>query len=673
MVLPLKNGVVGLGECQSNFSKIGLFNAMKCHETQIKCISFATVLKEIQRIPVASIYKLLLAFFMACVGVTAFANDHITSRSYWQDETELATLEQAQSQRYKAFEGVLSRGYTNSPIWIRLTITPPKDADKLVLRIRPMYLDEVVLFDPLDMTGKERKVGDTTSYRDNEYKSLAHTFEIPSGQQPRDIWLRLKSTSTTLISIEAFTPDEMHDSEFDLQLSSFAMLAVVAMFMLLVLISWINHRESLYALFVVRQVYYFFYTASLFGIHRYVLSDVMSASNLDLLYSWIVIGATALSFGFEYKFLSEYSPPKWARAVLKGLLIWSVCLVLLMLSGHVHQALKFNMLLNTVGVVTLFLLSAAFIDDKKSQTNPTQSRLPKKVVVCYYLSINLVLIFSLMPYLGVMKGNEFAVNGLVFYTLCSGLVMTVLMQLRASQIRKAQSEFEQELLISKKQVELEKSRREEQTHLFHMLMHELKNPLAIIDMALLAKNDLEKTSAYVNRAVGNMKAILDRCVKADKLTEGNVDVHKVSVNVNKFLRDLIDTDGHSDARVTLEVEGILTLNTDEQFFDAMCRNLVDNAVRYGDHMMPVMVQAQSKSNAEGIAGVSITVSNRPSSASWPDADKVFKKYYRSAGAEAQSGTGLGLYLVRTLARLVAGDCVYVPDEKNIRFELWLPS
>jgi K+-sensing histidine kinase KdpD len=87
----------------------------------------------------------------------------------------------------------------------------------------------------------------------------------------------------------------------------------------------------------------------------------------------------------------------------------------------------------------------------------------------------------------------------------------------------------------------------------------------------------------------------------------------------------------------------------KHFFGVMCSNLVDNAVRYGDHMMPVKVQAQAKSNTAGILGVSITVSNRPSSASWPDADKVFKKYYRSAGAEAQSGTGLGLYLVRTLA------------------------
>ena len=623
--------------------------------------------------PFVLVRKILFTLCMACAAFGSFASDHITARGYWQEDAAQATFEQAQHQTYTTYEGVLSRGYTSSAIWIRLDIAPPAGADKLVLRIRPVYLDDITLFDPLNTASKPRKAGDTTSYDDNEYKSLAHTFVIPAGDKPRTVWMRVKTTSTNLINIEAFTPEEIQRSEFDLQLSYFSVLAVVAMFMLLVLINWFHYSESLYAIFVVRQIYYFFYTASLFGFHRYALSGVMDASSLDMLYSWMVVGATAISFGFEYRFLSEYTPPKWAKAVFAGLFIWSACVFVLMLTGHVLQALNLNMMMNTVGIMTLLVLATTFIDDKKLQVNPTGSLLNKKMVVGYYLLVNLVLIFSLMPFLGVMKGNEFAVNGLVFYTLCSGLVMTVLMQVRANKIRKAQSVFEQELLISQKQVELEKIRREEQTHLFHMLMHELKNPLAIIDMALLAKNDLEKTSTYVSRAVNNMKAILDRCVKADKLTEGNVVIKKMHIEINQFLRDMLNTSSRRDERLAFDGIGPLTVNTDAQFLEVMLGNLIDNAARYGDPQMPVHIQTLVQRNAAGVAGVNITVSNRPGAASWPDADKVFKKYYRSAGAEAQSGTGLGLYLVRTLALLVGGECRYAPDSKNIRFELWLPS
>jgi len=611
--------------------------------------------------------------FITCVGFAATATEHIAARGYWEDKTAQATFEQAQAQQYTAFEGVLSRGYTQSATWIRLTITPPVGEDELVLRIRPVYLDEITLYDPLDTTGKPRKVGDTTNYKNNEYKSLAHTFEIPAGTQPRDVWLRLKTNSTSLMNIEAFTLDEMQDSEFNMQLTYFGVLAVIAMFMLLVLISWFNYRESLYAFFVVRQTYNFFYIAALFGLHRYFLSSVMSAPSLDLLYSWMVLSATAITLVFEYKFLQEYSSPRWTKVVWMCVLLWSMTVMVLLAAGYVSIAVKYNMVLNTVGMFLLPIFAVSTSNEKNSQSSITASLLPKKYVVGYYLSITLVLIFSVLPYLGVIKGNEFAVNGLVFFTLCSSLIMTVMMQLRANQIREAQSAFEQELLLSKKEVELEKHRREEQTHLLHMLMHELKNPLAIIDMALLAKNDLQKTSGYVSRAVGNMKSILERCVKTDKLTEGSVDVQKEQVNVNQFLHDLLVTLDHDVTQVSLEVFGALTVYTDEQYFEIMCSNLIENAVRYGDPMMPVVVQAEQQMNDARQRGVCITVSNRPSTASWPDPDRVFSKYYRSLGAEAQSGTGLGLYLVRTLARLVGGDCVYAPDDKNIRFELWLPS
>lgn len=626
-----------------------------------------------QKISTTSICKWLLTVFITCVAFGASATDHITARGYWEDKTAQATFEQAQAQQYTAFDGVLSRGYTQSATWIRLTITPPAGEGELVLRIRPVYLDEITLYDPLDTSGKQRKVGDSTNYIDNEYTSLSYTFKIAAGTQQRDVWLRLVSTSTSLINIEAFTYEEMQSSEFDLLLFYFGTLAIVMMFMLLVLINWFNYRDPLSAFFVARQVYYFFYTGSLFGLHRYYLSGLMTASSLDLLYSVLVVAATTITFAFEYKFLSEYSPPKWAKAILIFLMIWPMFFLVFLLTGHVLLAVKYNMFLNAVSVVTLLVLAVVCIDGKNQSSKKIAPLLQKRIVVGYYLSINLVMVVVALPYLGVLKGNIYALNGLVLYTLASGLIMTVLMQLRVSQIHKAQSASEKALLLSKQEIELEKNRREEQSHLLHMLMHELKNPLAIIDMAMLAKNDLQKTKGHVNDAVGNMKSILERCVNADKLTEGNVAVDIERVNVNDFLCDLLIAGGYDPSRVALDVADELSIQTDVQYFEIMCSNLIDNAVRYGDPMMPVLMQAKKQTNEAQQLGVCISVSNRPSLASWPDPDKVFTKYYRSAGAEAQSGTGLGLHLVRTLARLVGGDCVYAPDETNIRFKLWLPS
>jgi signal transduction histidine kinase len=616
---------------------------------------------------------LLLAAMICLQAGNAFAAELIASKSYVVDATSQKSFEQIVSEVTTPYTGVLSRGYTNGAIWMKLEITPPADAkedDEIVLRIRPVYLDEISLFDPLDKSGKARTVGDAVPITANEFTSLSHTFVIPAGDKPRAIWLRVKATSTSLVSVEAMTRGEMMRSELALNLADFGLLAIVGMFAMLVLINWVNNRESLYALFVVRQIYYFFYTASLFGIHRLVFVN-LTGINLDTTYSWLVVIATALSFYFEYRFLNEYSPPKWAKAVLCALICWSFTAIALMLFGQVMDSLRINMLLNTIGSVTLLVLSILFIDAKKVEATKDKVLLSKRMVVSYYATVTFVLSFSLLPYLGWVESNEFPLNGLVAYTLCSGLFMTALMQHRANKQKLVQDEYEKKLMLSDQAVTLEKKRREEQTHLFHMLMHELKTPLSIIDMALLAKNDQQTTSDYVGRAVGNMKDILERCVKADKLTEGNVDIRPEVVNLNQHIRGLLEQ--KANVSVNFLANQSFDVVTDIQFLTVMLSNLLDNAERYGDKQEAIELVMTQKQNEAGAEGVSVTISNRPSAASWPDPERVFSKYYRSAGAEAKSGTGLGLYLVRTLARLVGGDCLYVPNDKYIRFELWLPS
>ena len=140
------------------------------------------------------------------------AQDRIVSRAYWDDPTASASVEAAREQIYTPYSQVLSRGYTDSATWVKLRIDPTgiEDANEaLVVRIRPVYLDEIDLFDPLDASGKTRKTGDLIAYGQEEYRSLAHTFVIPAGQQARDIWLRVKTHSTSMLHAEVYTQHDM--------------------------------------------------------------------------------------------------------------------------------------------------------------------------------------------------------------------------------------------------------------------------------------------------------------------------------------------------------------------------------------------------------------------------------------------------------------------------------
>jgi signal transduction histidine kinase len=625
----------------------------------------------------AGFFRLLLALTLVMASMAeALADDLISSRSYWEDGSNQATLAQAKANAFKPYSGVLSRGFTPSAVWIRLEVTPPLGAkadDKLILRIRPIYLDEISLYDPLDTSGLQRVVGDRSNYRDEEYKSLTHTFVIPAGDQARHVWLRLKTTSTSLINVEAFTPVDMLAREYHLLIGYCLVLSLVVVFLIVVFINWINYREPLYAAFVVRHALYFVYTASFFGFHRYLLDGVIEAKYLDLAYNWFVIGATGFSLWFESRFLREYSPPAWARYVINSLLVWSACAATLLLFGEIQQALKINMLLNGVGIVVLLVVASVFIDDKKAKTHQVSSMLKKRVVVTYYAAITALLLFSVMPYVGAMAGNEFSINGLVFYALCSGMVMTVLIQLRANQLRKANIQYQQELVLASQHQALEKIRLEEQSQLLTMLMHEIKTPLTVIDLAQQASTDLE-AQGYVARNVTIIKNILNRCLNADRIASGKLNVHLQPVAIDTFLNDLCER--YSDDRHRIKTHigpGITTLQTDEQCLQIILNNLLDNALRYGDAVQPIQLQVTQSHNREGAAGLSFTVSNKTGIASWPDPDRVFHKYYRSAGAQAISGTGLGLFLVASLANLLGGSCSYVPDDTHVRFELWLPT
>ena len=607
----------------------------------------------------------------------AEVHDHISQRAYWEDTSGQASWAQAQTQAFTPYSNVLSRGYTDSAIWVKLTLTPTASSgvdDKLVLRIRPIYLDEITLFDPLDTSESVRKVGDQMRYDNEAFKSLAHTFVIPAGDQPRHVWLRLKATSTTLMHVEALSYKEAQSDEYRLLAFYFLVLALIVVFLLVVLINWFNYREFLYAAFVARNVVYLVYTAAFFGFHRYLLGHWVPAHTLDYLYNWLVIGTTAFSFWFEMRFLSEYAPPRWAKAIFKSMYVWSAVAAVLLALGYTRQALQANMLLNGVGIIVLLLTSISFIDDsKKSPIQPTASLLKKKFVVGYYAILAALLMFSVLPYLGSMAGSEFSANGLVYYALISGLDMTILLQLRANQTRKAHLQFKEALLLSSQQIEFEKIRREEQSQMLTMLMHELKNPLAVIDLAQQTSDD-NHTKDFVNRNVSIIRGILDQCLNVDRVSDGKLNIQLQHWDVVELIDHVLEQNKTFGERVALSSTGaVKTIRTDYECFHTVLTNLLDNAVRYSETDQPIDLIIDTETNMLGTAGVAITVCNKPGVASWPDADKIFQKYYRSSGAKSISGTGLGLFLVRSICTLLGGTCRYEPTDTHVRFKVWLPN
>jgi two-component system sensor histidine kinase MprB len=74
-------------------------------------------------------------------------------------------------------------------------------------------------------------------------------------------------------------------------------------------------------------------------------------------------------------------------------------------------------------------------------------------------------------------------------------------------------------------------------------------------------------------------------------------------------------------------------------------NLVDNALKFSDGGAPVDVT---------VSGTRIEVADRGPGIAPDDRSRVFDRFYRSAGARSQPGSGLGLSIVSQIAEVHGG-------------------
>ena len=636
------------------------------------------------------------AFFFKCL-IFLFCNlafsHEITSLSYWEDRTALADFATAQAQTFTPYEGVLSKGFTNSAFWIKLTVEPasslvhftdsldhlsPKNeinSNDLIIRVRPNYLDLIELYDPeLSHTSPTEATGDMTQWNASKsYQAIDHNLVLKNVTHPKTIYLRFKTLSTSQIYIDCQTPGEFIVSSNTLSFIYSTTIALLFFFFVWIFVNWLIDKSYLNLLFVIKQGIFLSYTFCFFGYHRIYFSDIFTPQEINSFYNiWIQMTVLS-SMWFESRFLKLHQAPKWSDVISKLILIWGgINISLLYIDTTIH-ALFSNMILTGVGIIMLFV-SAFFIKEgPNGNSMGNQVLLKKWIIVTYFCIITAVVMVFVIPGLGLSKLPTLNLYTVITYGLSSGILMTILLHIRSKNITKLRADDALALQLSIEQVEIEKAKRKEQTDFLHMLMHELKTPLSVLDLALHNSNKSTKNQQYASRAILDMKSIIERCIDTDQMQENKLLVKQESIHVISLIEDILETDDLSKSRVELICNVDSTVNSDFQFLRIILNNLIHNAVRYGHEREKVLIQIADDNHTHSQNGLCVSISNLPGSANWPDPSKVFDKYYRSPGAQKQSGTGLGLFLVSNLCKRINSICIYDPSPTHIQFKLWIPN
>lgn len=195
--------------------------------------------------------------------------------------------------------------------------------------------------------------------------------------------------------------------------------------------------------------------------------------------------------------------------------------------------------------------------------------------------------------------------------------------------------------------------------------HELRSPLARIRMAaeLMAEQAPPAIGAELRRNVAELDQLIDELLLASRLDAGE----QAAPCLEQV--DLAGLVAEECARVNAALDAQPAVLVGEpKLLRRMVRNLLENASRYG---------AGSEVEARlAMEDETVVLDVCDSGPGIPDAERerVFEPFYRIAGAsETAGGVGLGLSLVRQVARRHGGDACCLPNgERGCCFRVTLP-
>lgn len=595
--------------------------------------------------------------------------DHITERAWLDDPGGRLRWPEVREQPVQVFEGVLSQGFGSSVVWVRLRIDPDirpqssREPRQLILRIRPVYLDDIQVFDPLLANGLAGVTGDWHHPRAQNFEGQDFLLPIARGQAPREVWLRLASTSTRQLSVQALRFDDLQRLTHTQQIVFALYIGVILIFMVWGGVYWVFSRETVIGAFGLKQAAALLYALLSLGYARVYWPAAWPAQALDTASSVFSCLAVGTAVYFHVVLLREFGLPGWLRWLHRVLLLLLPIKMVLLLTGMTTLALRINM--HEVLLAPLvFLLSAWLARGWQAGADLPRPLLPRWVVLGFYAALCLILLLASLPGLGLAQGGEIPLYVVQAHGLVTAFLVLLILQYRAHVQQKHQADTALALQRSYLQVQQERNVREEQAKLLAMLTHELRTPLATMQMRL----DPQATgSQAVKNAIRDMNAVIERCVQTIQLDDRQLQAQRTPVNLPGLVDEVVSACTQPERVHTLQ-PATLPLETDRQLLFIALSNLLENACKYAAPGSPITLEVRRDTGQ-----VLIRLCNEPGPAGRPDANKVFEKYYRSPHARRQAGTGLGLYLVRNLAEVMGGQLRYCPTHAQVCFELTLPA
>jgi two-component system, OmpR family, sensor kinase len=202
-----------------------------------------------------------------------------------------------------------------------------------------------------------------------------------------------------------------------------------------------------------------------------------------------------------------------------------------------------------------------------------------------------------------------------------------------------------------------------QRNFVSMASHEFRTPLAIVDahaQRLIAMKDrlepdeLADRTGRIRKAVTRMTQLIQNLIESARVSDGEVALyfHPARMDLRQLVREVCHTQREilSQAQILESFDSTpLYIRGDSNLLFQVFSNLLSNAMKYSSGNSLVEVSATSDE-----ASATVCVADRGIGIPDSDCERIFERYYRGRNATGITGTGVGLYFVKTVVDLHGG-------------------
>ena len=582
----------------------------------------------------------------------------------WIDAQGSATIASVQQQAsWVPFTGWQGWAYGPEPVWIRIHV-PASDAPNAtpwILIVRPPHLDKVTFFDPV--IGVERRAGDYFPATQDALGSVLFTFDVPAQITSRDVFVKVQSTSARVLHLRLLPLPEAQVYTRSVEWITGFVLVLSLVFWLWAWVQWFLTRDRLMGIFAIKQGFVTLWGFLFLGFARLVVGPLLDEGVQSLISSLIVSGVVSSVLWFLSVLLEDYSARPWMLRVIRVFAVVIGGMTLLTLAGYTQEVLQ---IINALAPPLLLWVVLTLLLAPKPSGKPPIS---KPVLLAYLALYGLLNSLPALTHVGLLEESFIMFVGNMSLLVLDGLIMLVILSVRQSRFREQHQAVATQLSLQQEPVRLNQQYLDEQRQLLAMLAHEMKTPLANLRIWMEAG---PKGRPVMERAIVDMDRVIERCVHAGQLADQSLKPRNEWLDVAELTQSILNA-SRQPCRVNLSLPSdVCPALADAQMLSIVLSNVLENAYKYSDNDTPIMFALVPLASDDGRPGWQWTIENTIGEAGVPEADKVFDKYYRSTKAQRQSGSGLGLFLVKSLLELMRGRVRYIPLVDQVRFQIWVP-